>query len=160
MAQACSTLLQSMDCSLPVSFVHGISQARTVEWVSAPDIAGGEPGWSQWTSGQTVAPFLLLGQEQDICPPLSTSLAEKRGWDRSIQEHCNRYQLWSQLRCGVCFMVSRGRYGIKPWARSWAGPESWNTFTLWVALAPLEEALPEIRGDSLFCIRSSSWFFL
>ena len=25
-----------MDCSLPDSFVHGISQARTVEWVALP----------------------------------------------------------------------------------------------------------------------------
>ena len=32
-AQLCLTLCDPMDCSLPVSSVHGISQARTLEWV-------------------------------------------------------------------------------------------------------------------------------
>ena len=31
--QSCQTLCDSMDCSLPGSSVHGISQARTLEWV-------------------------------------------------------------------------------------------------------------------------------
>ena len=32
-AQSCPTLCNSMDCSPPGSSVHGISQARTLEWV-------------------------------------------------------------------------------------------------------------------------------
>ena len=32
-AQLCSTLCDSMDCSSPGSFVHGILQARLLEWV-------------------------------------------------------------------------------------------------------------------------------
>ena len=31
-AQSCLTLLDLMDCSLPGSSVHGISQARVLEW--------------------------------------------------------------------------------------------------------------------------------
>ena len=31
-AQSCPTLRVPMDCSLPGSFVHGISQARVLEW--------------------------------------------------------------------------------------------------------------------------------
>ena len=31
-AQSCSTLRDSMDCSLPGSSVHGIFQARVLEW--------------------------------------------------------------------------------------------------------------------------------
>ena len=31
-AQSCPTLLDSMDCSLPGSSVHGIFQARVLEW--------------------------------------------------------------------------------------------------------------------------------
>ena len=31
-AQSCPTLHHPMDCSLPVSSVHGISQARVLEW--------------------------------------------------------------------------------------------------------------------------------
>ena len=33
-AQSCPTLCDTMDCSLPGSAVHGISQARVLEWVS------------------------------------------------------------------------------------------------------------------------------
>ena len=31
-AKSCLTLLWSMDCSLPSSFIHGISQTRILEW--------------------------------------------------------------------------------------------------------------------------------
>ena len=34
--QSCQTLFNSMDCSLPGSSVHGILQARTLEWVAMP----------------------------------------------------------------------------------------------------------------------------
>ena len=34
--QLCLTLCDSMDCSPPGSFVHGILQARTLEWVAIP----------------------------------------------------------------------------------------------------------------------------
>ena len=33
-AQSCPTLHDPMDCSLPSSSVHGISQARVLEWVA------------------------------------------------------------------------------------------------------------------------------
>ena len=32
--QFCSTLSDPMDCSLPGSFVHGIFQARILEWLA------------------------------------------------------------------------------------------------------------------------------
>ena len=31
-AQSCPTLCDPMDCSLPVSSIHGIFQARVLEW--------------------------------------------------------------------------------------------------------------------------------
>jgi len=33
-AQLCPTLLDPMDCSLPGSSIHGIFQARVLEWVA------------------------------------------------------------------------------------------------------------------------------
>ena len=33
-AQSCTTLSDPMDCSLPGSSVHGIFQARVLEWVA------------------------------------------------------------------------------------------------------------------------------
>ena len=35
-AQLCPTLCNPMDCSLPGSSVHGIFQARILEWVAIP----------------------------------------------------------------------------------------------------------------------------
>ena len=32
--QPCLTLSDPMDCSLPGSFVHGVFQARVLEWVA------------------------------------------------------------------------------------------------------------------------------
>ena len=39
-AQLCLTLCNSMDCSLPGSSVHGIFQARILEWVAMPSSKG------------------------------------------------------------------------------------------------------------------------
>ena len=35
--QSCPTLCDPMDCSLPGSSVHGISQAIVLEWIASPD---------------------------------------------------------------------------------------------------------------------------
>ena len=43
-AQSCLTLSDPMDCSLPGSSVHGIFQARVLEWVAIQTIA-----WAIWT---------------------------------------------------------------------------------------------------------------
>ena len=39
-AQSCPTLCDPMDCSPPGSSVHGILQARTLEWVAIPSSRG------------------------------------------------------------------------------------------------------------------------
>ena len=55
-AQSCPTLCNPMDCSLPVSSVHGILQARILEWVAIPFSRGSSSrrGWthSSCTGGQ------------------------------------------------------------------------------------------------------------
>jgi len=40
-AQLCPTLSDPMDCSLPGSSVHGILQARVLEWVAIAFSVGG-----------------------------------------------------------------------------------------------------------------------
>ena len=37
-AQLCLTLSDPMDCSLPGSSIHGIFQARVLEWVPLPSL--------------------------------------------------------------------------------------------------------------------------
>ena len=50
-AQSCPTLCDPMDCSLPVSSVHGIFQARILEWVTTSFSRGSSPprDWN-WVS--------------------------------------------------------------------------------------------------------------
>ena len=38
--QSCLTLCDLMNCRPPGSFVHGILQARTLEWVAVPSSRG------------------------------------------------------------------------------------------------------------------------
>ena len=42
-AQSCPTLWDPLDCSLPGFSVHGIVQARTVEWVAISFSRGSSP---------------------------------------------------------------------------------------------------------------------
>ena len=42
-AQSCPTLCNPMDCSLPGSSIHGILQARILEWVAIPFSRGSSP---------------------------------------------------------------------------------------------------------------------
>src|SRR5574341_916161 len=42
-AQSCPTLCDPMDCNLPGSSVHGISQARIIEWVAISFSRGSFP---------------------------------------------------------------------------------------------------------------------
>ena len=54
-AQLCLTLCNPMDCSLPGSSVHGIFQARILEWAAIPFsrgiflIQGSNPGLLRWS---------------------------------------------------------------------------------------------------------------
>ena len=47
-AKSCPTVCNPLDCSLPASSVHGISQAWILEWVAVPFSGGSSPprGWT------------------------------------------------------------------------------------------------------------------
>ena len=51
-AQSCPTLSDPMDCSLPGSSVHGIFQARALEWgaIAFSEIATMVPHWISWNN--------------------------------------------------------------------------------------------------------------
>ena len=64
--QSCPTLCDPMDCSLQDSSVHGILQARILEWVAMPSSSG-----SFWCSDQTRVSYLLHWQAGSL--PLALS---------------------------------------------------------------------------------------
>ena len=74
-SQSCSTLSDPMDCSLPGSSVHGIFQARVLEW--------GATAFSVAESAATHIPltkdrFSFIGDGHPLRP--STHLREARTW--------------------------------------------------------------------------------
>ena len=46
-AQSCLILCNPMDCNLPGSSVHGILQARILEWVAISSTRGSSQPWNQ-----------------------------------------------------------------------------------------------------------------
>ena len=56
--ELCLTLCDPMDCSLPGSYVHGILQARILEWVAVP-FSRGSSQPRDWTQVSHIADSLL-----------------------------------------------------------------------------------------------------
>ena len=67
--QSCLTLSNTMDCSPPGSSVHGILQARILEWVVMPS-----SGWSSQPRDQTCISYFLHWQVSSLplAPPQYT----------------------------------------------------------------------------------------
>ena len=59
-AQLCSTLFDPMDCSLPDSSVHGILQARILEWVAIPFSKGSSRPRDQTLVSRIAGRFFIL----------------------------------------------------------------------------------------------------
>ena len=56
--QLCLTFCHSMDCSLPGSSVHGILQARILEWVAMPSSRISSQPWDRTQVSHVAGEFL------------------------------------------------------------------------------------------------------
>ena len=56
--QLCPTICDSMDCSPPGCSVHGILQARILEWVAMPSSRGSSYPMNQTHAGEPASPAL------------------------------------------------------------------------------------------------------
>ena len=65
-AQSCLTLCNLMDCSPPDSFVHGILQAKILEWVAIPFFRGSS-GPRVWTWVSCFAGWFFTGWATRVC---------------------------------------------------------------------------------------------
>ena len=61
--QFCPTLSDFMDCSPPGSFIHGILQARILEWVAMP-FSRGSSRPRDWTQVSCIAGNSLISEPQ------------------------------------------------------------------------------------------------
>ena len=71
-AQSCPTLSDPMDCSLPGSSVHGIFQARVLEWgaIAYPPPSKDELRIKQ----EATEASAMAGKQQSSLPPISAFL--------------------------------------------------------------------------------------
>ena len=72
-AQSCPTLSDPMDCSLPGSSIHGIFQARVLEWgaIAFPGSSGGKA--SAYNAGH---PVQSLGRADPLEKEMANSCLE------------------------------------------------------------------------------------
>ena len=90
-AQACPTLCDPQDCSLPGSSVHGILQARMPEWVAVPFSRGSsQPRDQTWFSHSTGGFFMVWATREAPC---FASVCIQRGWrwELNCLKWCNRF---------------------------------------------------------------------
>ena len=73
-AQSCPTLIDPMDCSLPGSSVHGIFQARVLEWgaIAFSTIPSLKSSWEKYIKGLILLIYLVisslkLSKENKMC---------------------------------------------------------------------------------------------
>ena len=76
--QSCSTLCDPMDCSPPESSVHGILQARILEWVVISSSRG-----SSWPRDWTLVSCLLFWQAGSSPLPPSLMSFKLHRWENS-----------------------------------------------------------------------------
>ena len=80
--QSCPTLCDSLDCSLPGSSVHGILQARILEWVVMPSSRGSSHlrNWTQVFC--TVGRFLTIWDTREALDTVVRRL-QNTSWNSS-----------------------------------------------------------------------------
>ena len=88
-----------MDCSLPGSSIHGILQARILEWVAIP-FFGGSSRPRDWTGvfchGRRIL-YLLRRQES----PSATLTSLQQQWEKAGMEHCLQWCEGKLLQLGT-----------------------------------------------------------
>ena len=83
-AQLCLTLCDPMDCNPPGSSIHGILQARTLEWVAMPSSRGssrpGDRTQVSWIAGRFFTSWATRKAQGEIWYWLNKVL----GWPKSL----------------------------------------------------------------------------
>ena len=79
--QSCPTLCDPMDCSLPGSSVHGVLQARILEWVAMPSSRGSSQP-KDWTQVSCIKGrfFIIWATRESSSHVWMWELAHKEGW--------------------------------------------------------------------------------
>ena len=88
-SQSCPTLCDPMDCSLPGSFIHGIFQARVLEWVATAFSRGSSCFSSVQFSRSVVSDSLRPHESQHARPPCPSPAPRVHPDSRSSSQWCH-----------------------------------------------------------------------
>ena len=105
-AQSCPTLCDPMDCSLPGSSVHGIFQARVLEW--------GAIASSKQSPGLYVNEWVGLCWRRQWHPTPVLLPGKCQGWRKS-----HRLQSMGSQRVGHNWATSLSLFIFMHWRRKW-----------------------------------------
>ena len=85
--QSCLTLCYLLGCNLPGSSVHGILQARILEWVAIP--FSRESSWPKdWTQVSHIeGQFFTIWATREACYSVYFSLSIKKSFSMAIKEN-------------------------------------------------------------------------
>ena len=88
-AQSCPTLFDSIDYSPPVSFVHGIVQARILQWVAIPFSKGSSwPRDGTWESCISGRFFIIWATNKgEVLVTMNISTCQNPSWHRDPRSY-------------------------------------------------------------------------
>ena len=141
-AQLCPTLCDPMDCSRPGSLVHGILQAKILEWVAIPFSRSSQPRDRTQGSHTAVGFFTIWATREAQAPPLNgisflsvlIYIRVKVSW-RSFQP-CHQVTSLIALIIIFLFLATPHGFGIlvPPTQGLNLGPQQWKLRVLTTGL--------------------------
>ena len=118
--QSCPTLCIPMDCNLPGSSVHGILQARILEWVAMPFSRSSWPRDRNWVS--CIAGGFFTNGATRKARYFKAWFLEKREHRLFYWEQNRRIELCYDL-LNICQIITTGRgpspHSPPPWPSGW-----------------------------------------
>ena len=105
-AQSCPTLCYCVDCSQPGSSVHGILQARILEWVAISFSRGSSPP-RDWTQVSRIAGRRFWGRSIKV-----EKCRMKRRWHFDVVNSSKKPMIWrySKVRLGLNGKTERKKH--------------------------------------------------
>ena len=120
--QSCLTFWDPMDCSLPCSSVHGILQARILEWVAIPFSKGPSQPRDQTQVSFIAHRFFAVWATREQTANIRWIIKKAREFQKNIYfcftDYAKALTVWITTNCGKF---------LKKWEYQTTLPVSWET---------------------------------